>query len=200
MNPFLSTALVLGLAAPASAKPSTGEAFRQASALEADSSAGAYAAYHEAASASAGRVMDGAGSADTVVADGSRRLIRLESSRPRGASVTADLPDPASKAGEVPSPEPEGDKKSKLPSWAVYGGSAVLGAASGFFSAGLLGAAAGAASGLAAAWLFSQGDYGGAFGVAAGTMAGMAFGGPIGAVIGAVVGGLLGHFIGKLFL
>ena len=76
-------------------------------------------------------------------------------------------------------------------------GSAALGALQGWFSAGLLGAAAGAGLGLAAAWLFHKKDYGGAFGITAGAIIGTAFGGPIGGLIGAVVGGILGHFLGK---
>ena len=89
---------------------------------------------------------------------------------------------------------------SKLSSGIMMAGAALLGGMQGWFSAGLLGAAAGAGLGLAAAWLFNKKDYGGAFGVTAGAIIGTALGGPIGGVIGAVVGGLVGHFLGKLFL
>ncbi len=89
---------------------------------------------------------------------------------------------------------------SKLTSGLILGGAALLGGLQGWFSAGLIGAAAGAGLGLAAAWLFHKKDYGGAFGVTAGAIIGTALGGPIGGLIGAVVGGVIGHFLGKLFL
>lgn len=100
-------------------------------------------------------------------------------------------------------PPPGVEKKpdgGKLSSGLVMGGAALLGGLQGWFSAGLIGAAAGAGLGLAAAWLFHKKDYGGAFGVTAGAIIGTAFGGPIGGLIGAVVGGVIGHFLGKLFL
>jgi hypothetical protein len=87
----------------------------------------------------------------------------------------------------------------KIPTWAIYGGAAVLGGLQGFFTGGPLGALAGAAMGVAGAYFYKKGDYGTAFGMMGGAIVGTALGGPIGGIIGAVVGGLLGHFLGELF-
>jgi hypothetical protein len=139
----------------------------------------------------AARPFDGGNAADrTVVAPGVTR----------GAAPLAK-PAAAGREAKVEPPpgvetKPEGGK---LTTGLMLGGAALLGGLQGWFSAGLLGAAAGAGLGLAAAWLFHKKDYGGAFGVTAGAIIGTAFGGPIGGLIGAVVGGVIGHFLGKLF-
>lgn len=139
----------------------------------------------------AARPFDGSPESETVVAGRDRT----------GAAVLAR----SSPAERAPKKEPppigeKGARSSKLSTGLMMGGAALLGGMQGWFSAGLLGAAAGAGLGLAAAWLFHKKDYGGAFGVTAGAIIGTAFGGPIGGLIGAVVGGVIGHFLGKLFL
>lgn len=129
---------------------------------------------------------------NTVVAPGvTRKSVRLTKPGPDARRDKTVVPNPVEK---------KDDGGSKLTSGLVMGGAAALGGLQGWFSAGLLGAAAGAGLGLAAAWLFHKKDYGGAFGVTAGAIIGTAFGGPIGGLIGAVVGGIVGHFLGKLFL
>ena len=129
---------------------------------------------------------------NTVVAPGvTRKAARL--SKPAPGSLQAKVEPPLGV-------ETKPSSGSKLTSGIIMGGAALLGGLQGWFSAGILGAAAGAGLGLAAAWLFHKKDYGGAFGVTAGAIIGTALGGPIGGLIGAVVGGLIGHFLGKLFL
>ncbi|MDD5304737.1 MAG: hypothetical protein PHS14_16705, partial [Elusimicrobia bacterium] len=139
----------------------------------------------------AARPFDGSPAEDkTVVAPGvTRPAARL--AKPTASSLQAKIEPPL---GVEKKPE-----DGKITTALILGGAAVLGGLQGWFSAGLLGAAAGAGLGLAAAWLFHKKDYGGAFGVTAGAIIGTAFGGPIGGLIGAVVGGLIGHFLGKLF-
>ncbi|MBI2385928.1 MAG: hypothetical protein HYV14_07930 [Elusimicrobia bacterium] len=144
-----------------------------------------------AAREAAGRSFDGNPASETVVAG------RDANGSPRLAKA-APIERPAKK--EPPPAGKDANGGSKLTSGLVMGGAALLGGLQGWFSAGLLGAAAGAGLGLAAAWLFHKKDYGGAFGVTAGAIIGTAFGGPIGGLIGAVVGGVIGHFLGKLFL
>ncbi len=141
----------------------------------------------------AARPFDGSLAEDnTVVAPGvTRKAARL--SKPAPGSLQAKVEPPLGV-------ETKHSSGSKLTSGLVMGGAALLGGLQGWFSAGIIGAAAGAGLGLAAAWLFHKKDYGGAFGVTAGAIIGTAFGGPIGGLIGAVVGGIIGHFLGKLFL
>lgn len=142
-----------------------------------------------AARDSAGRSFDGNPASETVVVGRDRTgAARLAKAAPIERSARKEPPP----AGESPT-------GGKLTPGLVMGGAALLGGMQGWFSAGLLGAAAGAGLGLAAAWLFHKKDYGGAFGVTAGAIIGTAFGGPIGGLIGAVVGGVVGHFLGKLF-
>lgn len=157
------------------------------------SQAGANASDPAAARDTAGAALDGnARSADAVDGRGSIRK-GLPLQKP-------DLTAGATRAGaDVPNPMSKEDPN-KLSHGLILGGAAVLGGLQGWFSAGLVGAAAGAGLGLAAAWLFSKKDYGGAFGVTAGAIIGTAFGGPLGGLIGAAVGGIVGHFLGKLFL
>ncbi|MCR4294221.1 MAG: hypothetical protein NUW21_01705 [Elusimicrobia bacterium] len=138
----------------------------------------------------AARPFDGSPESQTVVAGRNRT----------GTAVLARS-SPAERAPRK-EPPPIGGKdagSSRLSSGLMMGGAALLGGLQGWFSAGLLGAAAGAGLGLAAAWLFHKKDYGGAFGVTAGAIVGTALGGPIGGLIGAVVGGVIGHFLGKIF-
>lgn len=118
-----------------------------------------------------------------------------------GAPVLAKTAprDRAARPEPPAAPEKEGGR-SRLSAGLMLAGAGLLGGLQGWFSAGLLGAAAGAGLGLAAAWLFHKKDYGGAFGVTAGAIVGTAIAGPVGGLVGAVVGGLLGHFLGKLFL
>ena len=144
-----------------------------------------------AAREAAGRSFDGNPASETVVAGRDRS----------GAARLAKATPPERTAKKEP--PPAGEKEpggSKLSSGLMMGGAALLGGLQGWFSAGLLGAAAGAGLGLAAAWLFHKKDYGAAFGVTAGAVIGTALGGPIGGLIGAVVGGAIGHLLGKLFL
>ncbi|MDP3542815.1 MAG: hypothetical protein Q8T11_10165 [Elusimicrobiota bacterium] len=140
---------------------------------------------------SAARPFDGSPESETVVAGRDRT----------GAAVLArSSPVERASKKEPPLAGEQGARSSKLSTGLMMGGAALLGGMQGWFSAGLLGAAAGAGLGLAAAWLFHKKDYGGAFGVTAGAIIGTALGGPIGGLIGAVVGGVIGHFLGKLFL
>lgn len=189
MAPLLIPALAL-LLGPLAARAA--DAHHQAGDAAALSEAAAEAGDLTGSREAAARPFDANRSEDnTVVAPGvTRKSVRL--SKPTGE-----------KAAKVVVPAPVEKKKeegSKLTSGLIMGGAAVLGGLQGWFSAGLLGAAAGAGLGLAAAWLFHKKDYGGAFGVTAGAIIGTAFGGPIGGLIGAVVGGIVGHFLGKLFL
>lgn len=139
----------------------------------------------------AARPFDGNPASETVVAGRDRT----------GAAVLAKSSPVERAPKKEPPPAGEaGAGSSRLSTGLMMGGAALLGGMQGWFSAGLLGAAAGAGLGLAAAWLFHKKDYGGAFGVTAGAIIGTAFGGPIGGLIGAVVGGVIGHFLGKLFL
>lgn len=138
----------------------------------------------------AARAFDGSPESATVVAGRDRT----------GAAVLARSSPVERAPRQEPPPAGESRSGGKLTSGLVMGGAALLGGMQGWFSAGLLGAAAGAGLGLAAAWLFHKKDYGGAFGVTAGAIIGTAFGGPIGGLIGAAVGGLIGHLLGKLFL
>lgn len=139
----------------------------------------------------AARPFDGSPESETVVAGRDRT----------GAAVLArSSPVERAPRKEPPPAGERGAGTSRLSTGLMMGGAALLGGMQGWFSAGLLGAAAGAGLGLAAAWLFHKKDYGGAFGVTAGAIIGTAFGGPIGGLIGAVVGGVIGHFLGKLFL
>lgn len=156
------------------------------------SQAGANAGDPAAARDTAGAALDGnPPSTDAVDGRGSiKRGLPLQ--KPSLAASTragSDVPLPMSK-----------DDPNKLSHGLILGGAAVLGGLQGWFSAGLVGAAAGAGLGLAAAWLFSKKDYGGAFGVTAGAIIGTAFGGPLGGLVGAAIGGIVGHFLGKLFL
>lgn len=183
------SAAVLLLASLARAGEGTATRLEGATAL---SQAGANASDPAAARDTAGAALDGnARSADAVEGRGSiRKGIPLQKPAPAAAArAGADVPTPMSKQ------DPD-----KLSHGLILGGAAVLGGLQGWFSAGLVGAAAGAGLGLAAAWLFSKKDYGGAFGVTAGAIIGTAFGGPLGGLIGAAIGGIVGHFLGKLFL
>jgi len=129
---------------------------------------------------------------DAVADDGTRRIKKgIPLSKPTNLTVAGK---------DAPPPPSKDEPHSRLTAGLTMAGAALLGGMQGWFSAGLLGAAAGAGLGLAAAWLFHKKDYGGAFGVTAGAIIGTALGGPIGGLIGAVVGGLVGHFLGKLFL
>lgn len=182
MAPLLLLSLLL-CAVPARAD----SAVRQANDAAAVPLSGDDAAARDAA----GRSFDGNPASETVVtgrdANGSPRLAKAA---------------PVEKAPRK-EPPPAGGKQEgggKLGTGLMMAGAALLGGMQGWFSAGLLGAAAGAGLGLAAAWLFHKKDYGGAFGVTAGAIIGTAFGGPIGGLIGAVVGGVIGHLLGKLFL
>lgn len=139
----------------------------------------------------AGRTFDGNDASQTAVAGRDSR------GRPL---LAKSAPVERRAAAEPPSAGGKSEGGSKLGTGLILGGAAALGGLQGWFTAGLLGAAAGAGLGIAAAWLFHKKDYGGAFGVTAGAIVGTALGGPIGGLIGAVVGGLIGHFLGKLFL
>lgn len=155
-------------------------------------SAGAVQAGDETgAREAAARPFDGAAAEDrTVVAPGvTRGAARLARPTPGSFSAKVEPPLGVEKKAEG----------GKLATGLMLGGAALLGGLQGWFSAGLLGAAAGAGLGLAAAWLFHKKDYGASFGVTAGAIIGTAFGGPIGGLIGAAVGGVIGHFLGKLF-
>ena len=180
--------------AVADAAPPAGEAYRQAATLGADGTAATVAENPESSAALAGLGMDGSGlSRGSVVVDPSGRT-------KKGSALRAESPAAVPAKKEPPSPDgAPAEKKPFLPKWAVYGGAALLGGLSGFFSGGPLGAVAGALGGLASAHFFQKGNYGASFGITAGMIVGAAIGGPIGGLLGAVVGGLLGHFIGKLF-
>jgi hypothetical protein len=147
----------------------------------------------QAKDASAAAFDGGAPNGDEVADGGAGSVKKGIPLRPASA---AKLP------GKDSPPPPASEKKSSgnISTGLMLGGAALLGGLQGWFSAGLIGAAAGAGLGLAAAWMFHKGDYGAAFGMTAGAIIGTAFGGPIGSLVGAVVGGLVGHFLGKLFL
>jgi hypothetical protein len=91
------------------------------------------------------------------------------------------------------------DFMKRIPPWAVYAGSAVLGGVQGYLSAGLFGAAGGVILGLGAASLYQNGHHAAAFGWTLGGIVGGFLGGPIGALAGAVLGALVGHLVGSLF-
>lgn len=188
MAPLLMIPALSLLLCPAPARAEG--ARRQADDAAALSAGAAQAGDATAAREAAGRSFDGNPASETVVTGRDRTgAARLAKAAP--------IERPTKKE-----PPPAGGKEEgsgKLGTGLVMGGAALLGGMQGWFSAGLLGAAAGAGLGLAAAWLFHKKDYGGAFGVTAGAIIGTAFGGPIGGLIGAAVGGVIGHFLGKLF-
>ncbi len=187
MGPLLLTALLL-YPAPARAEDAKGQVQNTSLLSGAAAGAGDATATHEAAA----RPFDGNLAADTtVIAPGQTRASsRLAKPTPAEFSAKIEPPLGVEKKSDEPS----------IKTGIMMAGSGALGALQGWFTAGLVGAAAGLGLGLAAAWLFHKKDYGGAFGVTAGAIIGTAFGGPIGGLVGAVVGGILGHFLGKLFL
>lgn len=184
------SAAVLLLASLAAGEPARDRLGDAAALSQAAAGASDPAQAKDAASAA----MDGGAPNDSAVADDGTRRIRRGIPLSRPASLTVAGKD------SPPPPSTKDEGRGKLASGLMMAGAALLGGLQGWFSAGIVGAAAGAGLGLAAAWLFHKKDYGGAFGVTAGAIIGTAFGGPIGGVIGAVVGGIVGHFLGKLFL
>ncbi|MFI5346926.1 MAG: hypothetical protein ACHQ51_11185 [Elusimicrobiota bacterium] len=142
----------------------------------------------------AAAAIDGSAPNGDAVADDGTRAVKKRLPLGKPMNLTA--------AGKVSPPAPGAQKEegSKLGTGLMLGGAAALGGLQGWFTSGLVGAAAGVGLGLAAAWLFHKKDYGGAFGVTAGAIIGTAIAGPLGGLVGAVVGGLVGHFLGKLFL
>lgn len=182
-------ALVLFLVLPAAAETDAEARAREAAAL---SRAAAAAPDPAAARARASAAFDGEILPDdpTVSASENQRRKRLRLARAEELK-RKPVATPPAPGGETP--------KSKLSNGLILGGGAALGALQGFFSAGLIGAAAGGVLGLGAAWLYTQGHHAAAFGATAGGIIGAAFGGPIGGLIGAVVGAGVGFLIGKLF-
>lgn len=196
----LSAALLSALIAPrplrAAVTLQSGPALAAAEQASLEGEAALETSALEAARTAAGKTMDGAStfSADpTVEAQDGQGLRHGLAGSPMRLATAGGGPVPPPNRGQ-------GAKgRKKIPTWAVYGGAAVLGGLQGFLSAGLAGALGGVVLGLGAAYLYEKGDFGAAFGMTAGGIIGSFLGGPLGALIGGAVGGLIGHFLGKLF-
>ena len=192
---LFSTGLLWPRASRAAVSMQSGPALASAQQASLESDEASEAASLEGARVKAGKTMDGGSAASEA------SMVEGREGQGLRHGLAARYPQLAMMGGGgVPPPNrgPQAAGRKRIPTWAVYGGAAVLGALQGGLAAGLAGALGGAVLGLGAAWLYERGDFGGAFGLTAGGIIGSFLGGPLGGLIGAAIGGLIGHALGKL--